>query len=136
MGTYLINGNQLTISPTNGSNEEWAKTGKTSNGNSDVTNRSINDTWGKKLKNSSRKLEKYTYTFSIGDLMFKSCKDEYGYDVWVYEKYGIGNKMYTIVKCPGSILGAQTMLFYVLEANATIIILSNTGTVNLDGLAS
>lgn len=44
--------------------------------------------------------------------------------------------MYTIVKCPGSILGAQTMLFHVLEANATIIILSNTGTVNLDGLAS
>ncbi|MEE1945242.1 lipocalin family protein [Pedobacter sp. KR3-3] len=65
-GTWSVNGNQLTISPANGQNEEWSKIGKTSNGNSDVTNRAINETWGKKLKTSSRKLEKYTYTFSNG----------------------------------------------------------------------
>lgn len=65
-GTWSVNGNQLTINPVNGQNEEWTKTGKTSNGNSDVINRAINDTWGKKLKTSSKKLEKYTYTFSIG----------------------------------------------------------------------
>jgi hypothetical protein len=39
---------------------------KTSNGNSDVTNRAINETWGKKQKTSSRKSETVTYTFSIG----------------------------------------------------------------------
>lgn len=65
-GTYSINGNQLTISPRKGYNEEWSKTGKTSNGNSDVSNRAVNETWGKKLKTSSRKLEQVIYTFSIG----------------------------------------------------------------------
>lgn len=65
-GTWSVNGNQLTVNPTNGQNEEWSKMGKTSNGNSDVTNRTINETWGKRLKSSPRKLEKYTYTFSIG----------------------------------------------------------------------
>lgn len=47
-------------------NEEWSKIRKTSNGNSDVTNSAINETWGKKLKTSSRKLETIIYTFSIG----------------------------------------------------------------------
>lgn len=66
-GTYSINGNQLTITPEKGHNEEWSKVGKTSNGNSDAANRAINDTWGKKLQTSARKLEQVTYTFSIGD---------------------------------------------------------------------
>jgi hypothetical protein len=65
-GNYSISGNQLTVTPAKGSNEEWSKIGKTSNGNSDVTNRAINETWGKKLRTGSRKLEPVTYTFSIG----------------------------------------------------------------------
>lgn len=65
-GTYSVSGSQLTINPTKGQNEEWSKTGKTSNGNSDVGNRAINETWDKKLKTTDRKLEKYTYTFNIG----------------------------------------------------------------------
>lgn len=64
-GTYTIISNQLIINPTQGQNEEWTKNGKTSNGNSDVANRTINDSWNKKLKTTSRKLENYTYTFSI-----------------------------------------------------------------------
>lgn len=65
-GAYTVSGNQLTIKPTKGQNEEWTKVGKTSNGNSDVSNRAINETWGKKIKTTARKLETYTYTFSIG----------------------------------------------------------------------
>lgn len=65
-GIYTICGNQLTVTPVKGYNEEWSKIGKTSNGNSDVTNRAINETWGRKLKSGSRKLETVTYTFSIG----------------------------------------------------------------------
>ncbi|WP_379091545.1 lipocalin family protein [Pedobacter sp. UC225_65] len=65
-GTYSVSSNQLTIKPTKGQNEEWTKVGKTSNGNSDVTNRAINETWGKKIKTAARRLETYTYTFSIG----------------------------------------------------------------------
>lgn len=64
-GMYSVNGDNLTISPSKGANEEWSKVGKTSNGNSDVGNRAINDTWKKKLKTSPRKLEKVTYPFSI-----------------------------------------------------------------------
>ena len=70
------------------------------------------------------------------DLMFTSGLDEYGYGVWVYKNYGIDHKMYTIVKRPGSIMGAQAMLFHILEDGTTIIILSNTGTVSLDDFAA
>jgi len=65
-GTWSVSGNQLTINPVKGKNEEWSKIGKTSNANGDVRNRAINETWGSKLKTNPRKLEKYTYTFSIG----------------------------------------------------------------------
>ena len=70
------------------------------------------------------------------DLMFTSGLDEYGYGVWVYKNYDIHRKMYTIVKRPGSIMGAQAMLFHVLEDGTTIIILSNTGTISLDDFAA
>lgn len=44
--------------------------------------------------------------------------------------------MYTIVKRPGSIMGAQAMLFHILEENETIIILSNTFNLSLDDFAA
>jgi D-alanyl-D-alanine carboxypeptidase len=68
--------------------------------------------------------------------MFTSGLNEYGLGVWIYNDYDINGKMYTIVKRPGSIMGAQAMLFHVLENNWTIIILSNTGTVSLDEFAA
>jgi CubicO group peptidase (beta-lactamase class C family) len=68
--------------------------------------------------------------------MFISGLGEYGYGVWVYEEYGIGNTMYKIIKRPGQIMGAQAMLFHILDADATIIILSNTGTTSLDNFAA
>ena len=68
--------------------------------------------------------------------MFTSGLGEYGFGVWVYKDYKINDTMYTIVKRPGSIMGAQAMLFHVLEDGATIIILCNTGTVSLDDLAA
>ncbi|MGN6438834.1 MAG: serine hydrolase domain-containing protein [Agriterribacter sp.] len=69
-------------------------------------------------------------------LMFASGLGEYGYGVWVYKDYDINGKKFTIVKRPGSIMGAQAMLFHILESGDTIIILSNTGTVSLDDLAA
>lgn len=88
------------------------------------------------LKFSNALFGKKLLTQSSLDKMFVSGKEEYGYGVWVYEKYEINKKMYTIIKRPGFIMGAQTMLFHILEANTTIIILCNTGTVSLDGLAA
>ncbi len=64
--------------------------------------------------------------------MFTSGLGEYGYGVWVYKNYEINHKMFTIIKRPGSIMGAQAMLFHILEDGSTIIVLSNTGTVSLD----
>lgn len=68
--------------------------------------------------------------------MFASGLDEYGYGVWVYEDYEINKKMYKIIKRPGQIMGAQAMLFHVLDEGSTIIILSNTGTTSLDNFAA
>ncbi len=69
-------------------------------------------------------------------MMFTSGPGEYGLGVWVYTDYDIKNRMYTIVKRPGNIMGAQSMLFHILENGSNIIILSNTGTVSLDDLAA
>ena len=68
--------------------------------------------------------------------MFTAAYDEYGLGVWIYQDYEINGKKFTIVKRPGSIMGAQTMLFHILERGSTIIILSNTGTVSLDGFVA
>ena len=68
--------------------------------------------------------------------MFTPGLDEYGYGVWVYENYGINNKKFKIVKRPGQIMGAQGMLFHIIEDGSTIIILSNTGTTSLDDFAA
>nr|WP_294876774.1 serine hydrolase domain-containing protein [uncultured Pedobacter sp.] len=68
--------------------------------------------------------------------MFGSGLGEYGLGVWVYLDYKINNKLYTIIKRPGSIMGAQAMLFHIMEDDSTIIILSNTGTVNMDDFAA
>lgn len=62
--------------------------------------------------------------------------NEYGLGVWVYLNYDINGRMYTIVKRPGSIMGAQAMLFHILEENETIIILSNTFSLSLDDFAA
>jgi D-alanyl-D-alanine carboxypeptidase len=66
------------------------------------------------------------------DLMLKPGLDEYGYGVWIYRDYEINGKNYTVVKRPGRIIGAQSMLFHIREADAMIIILSNTDAVSLD----
>lgn len=70
------------------------------------------------------------------NLMFTPGLDEYGYGVWVHRNYEINHKMFTIVKRPGSIMGAQSMLFHIIENGSTIIILSNTGTTSLDDFAA
>lgn len=68
-------------------------------------------------------------------LMLKPGLDDYGYGVWVY-KTKVGNSTPTVVKRPGAIMGAQGMLFHVMDQNVTIIILSNTDAVSLDEFAA
>lgn len=53
-GTFSVNGNKLTVTPTSGKSEEWSKS---------ASNRTSE--WGALLKSQNRKLEKITYTFEI-----------------------------------------------------------------------
>lgn len=68
--------------------------------------------------------------------MFTPGLEEYGYGVWVHENYEINSKKFKIIKRPGQIMGAQGMLFHIVEDGSTIIILSNTGTTSLDDFAA
>lgn len=68
-------------------------------------------------------------------LMLKPGLDDYGYGVWTYESK-FSNKKHTIVKRPGRIMGAQSMLFHVLNEDTTIVILSNTDATSLDEFAA
>lgn len=65
------------------------------------------------------------------DHMIKSGLDDYGYGLWSYETK-IKGKKHPVVKRPGSIMGAQTQLFHVLDQDITIILLGNTGTLDTD----
>ncbi|MEQ1761722.1 MAG: serine hydrolase domain-containing protein [Pyrinomonadaceae bacterium] len=65
------------------------------------------------------------------DLMFKPGLDDYGYGVWAYDTK-IDGKSYRVVKRPGQIMGAQTQLYHFLDKDITVVILSNTGTTDLD----
>lgn len=88
------------------------------------------------LKFSNALFYKKFLTQDSLDQMFVSGLDEYGFGVWVYENYDITGRKYKIVKRPGRIMGAQSMLFHILEDNSTIVILSNTGNMSLDEFAA
>lgn len=63
-GTYTVNGGQLTITPLKGVNEEWS-VGKINNGMSAEHIREVLETRIKRLKTTTRKLEKITYPFTV-----------------------------------------------------------------------
>lgn len=64
-------------------------------------------------------------------LMVTPGLDDYGYGVWSYETK-VGDRKYRVVKRPGQIMGAQSQLYRFLDEDVTVIILSNTGTTDLD----
>lgn len=64
-------------------------------------------------------------------LLVKPGLDDYGYGLWAYDTK-INGKKHRVVKRPGQIMGAQSQLYHFLDEDVTIIILSNTGTTDLD----
>lgn len=67
-GTYSVTGNQLTITPTSGSDEEWTVIGggpRNFEGMSVDHIQEIKQTWGKRIKTQKRNLERVTYPFSF-----------------------------------------------------------------------
>jgi D-alanyl-D-alanine carboxypeptidase len=63
--------------------------------------------------------------------MFTPGLDDYGYGLWSYTTK-VDGKPYRVVKRPGQIMGAQCQLYRFLDADLTVVILSNTGTTDLD----
>ncbi len=68
-------------------------------------------------------------------LMLKPGLDDYGYGVWAYNTQ-VGGRTHRIIKRPGQIMGAQAQLYHVLSPDITVVILSNTGTTDLDQLVA
>jgi D-alanyl-D-alanine carboxypeptidase len=65
-------------------------------------------------------------------LLTKPGLDDYGYGLWSYET----KSKHRVVKRPGRIMGAQAQLYRFLDEDVTVIILSNTGTADLDELVA
>lgn len=63
--------------------------------------------------------------------MIKPGLDDYGYGVWAY-RTTINGRKHRVVKRPGQIMGAQSQLYHLPDDGVTVIILSNTGTTDLD----
>lgn len=63
-GTWVIDGNQLTLAPTQGKNEDWSKSASGRTGE-----------WGSLVKATARKLEKVSYTFEFH--YYKGMKETY-----------------------------------------------------------
>ena len=60
--------------------------------------------------------------------------DEYGYGLWSYSFTRDGKK-YKVAKRPGSVMGANGVLYRLIDRNATIVLLSNTNRTDLDVFA-
>lgn len=68
-------------------------------------------------------------------LMTTPGLDRYGYGLWSYETK-VGERTYRVVKRPGRIMGARAELYRFLDSDLTVIILSNTGTTDLDSFVA
>ena len=60
--------------------------------------------------------------------------DDYGYGLWSYDFKRKG-KTYRVAKRPGSIMGANTVLYRLIDQKLTIVILANSNEVDLDEFA-
>lgn len=60
--------------------------------------------------------------------------DDYGFGAWIYRD-DIGGRRYTTVMRPGQIMGTNTVVYRVVEAGLTIVLLSNTDKSNVDAVA-
>ena len=60
--------------------------------------------------------------------------DDYGYGLWSYD-FKRGGKTHRVAKRPGSIMGANAVLYRLLDQKMTIVILANSNAADLDELA-
>ncbi len=60
--------------------------------------------------------------------------DDYGYGLWSYQ-ITRGGRVYRVAKRPGSIMGANAVLYRLIDLDMTIILLANTNRADLDRFA-
>jgi CubicO group peptidase (beta-lactamase class C family) len=60
--------------------------------------------------------------------------DDYGYGLWSYD-FKRNGRTYRVAKRPGSIMGANTVLYRLIDQKVTIVILANSNEVDLDEFA-
>lgn len=68
------------------------------------------------------------------DAFLTPALDEYGLGLWVYS-FERGGRTYRVAKRPGSIMGANAVLYRLLDQDITIALLANTNLTDLDRLA-
>ena len=68
------------------------------------------------------------------DRMLTPGLDDYGYGLWSYS-FGRGGRTHRVAKRPGSIMGANAVLYRLLDERATVILLANTNRADLDVFA-
>ena len=71
---------------------------------------------------------------SMLERMLRSGLDDYGYGLWTYSVTRNG-RSHRVAKRPGSIMGANAVLYRLLDQDVTIILLANTNRVDLDRFA-
>jgi D-alanyl-D-alanine carboxypeptidase len=67
-------------------------------------------------------------------LMLKPGLDDYGFGLWSYT-IERGGRSYRVAKRPGSVMGANSVLYRLLDRPATIVILANSNRADLDVFA-
>jgi D-alanyl-D-alanine carboxypeptidase len=66
--------------------------------------------------------------------MLAPGQDDYGYGLWSYS-FRRNGREYRVAKRPGSIMGANAVLYRLLDLDATVVILANTNRTDLDQFA-
>ena len=66
--------------------------------------------------------------------MLKAGLDDYGFGLWSYDFKRKG-KTYRVAKRPGSIMGANSVLYRLVDQKLTIVVLANSNHVDLDEFA-
>ena len=68
------------------------------------------------------------------DRMLAPGLDDYGYGLWSYS-FTRGGRSWRVAKRPGRIMGANAVLYRLLDTDANIILLANTNRADLDVFA-
>lgn len=87
-------------------------------------------------------LSRFADAVFSGDLISEAARrelltpalDEYGLGLWSYS-FERGGRTFRVAKRPGSIMGANTVLYRLLDQNITIALVANTSLADLDQLA-